>query len=96
MSPQPLKEYEQELRKKIHPTIKLIINWDGAPDCAGVYVGDYYLGITIPSRGVFNHRNPNYTDKNGVVWRSKPEIEELIFHKMSKLQKDIRSGIYDD
>lgn len=92
----PLREFEQKVQQEIHPDLHFVINVKGAPDCAGVYLGNYYIGVALPSRGLFHRRREDYADNNGIVWRSIPEAEMMIRAKIKKLKKDINNGVYDE
>lgn len=92
----PIRDFEKKIQKEIHPELHLEINTYGAPDVAGAYLGNYYLGVSLPSRGLFPGRREDYTDANGVVWRSVPEAEMMIRAKIVKLKADLKTDIYDE
>lgn len=79
--PNALVEFERELQQIVSGALKIHINYN-TPDAAGVFFHGVYLGVVIPVNGPKPFRDPNYTDVNGVIWRSKPEIVDLVKAKM--------------
>lgn len=93
-----LQDFENKIQTEIHPDLSCRVNWLGAPDVAGIYYQDVYLGVVVPADGPAKIRSELFVDANGASFRSEGEairdIKVILSNakKMSKLAKDKKIG----
>lgn len=80
-------DFELQLQNEIDPTINFRQN-PGNLDIVGIYYGDVYTETAIPSKEIFEERNPSYADNFGYPHRGSIEAIQRVKDFIARFNND--------
>lgn len=87
-----INDFEKKIQSEIDSDLNIRTN-KNSDDIAGIYLGDHYIGVSVPPKEIFEEKNGGYKDSVGHTYRTIGEALEIIPPKIAKTRRNIEEEI---